>query len=80
MFVRLSTAFNAANRFSDTRSAAQSRERLDTIWLHWVEQQQQQPPPPQKKMAQEAFPLHYLVWNNQYLELDRELKKKQVNL
>uniref|UniRef100_A0AAR2LV81 Ankyrin repeat domain-containing protein n=1 Tax=Pygocentrus nattereri TaxID=42514 RepID=A0AAR2LV81_PYGNA len=29
------------------------------------------------KMAQEAFPLHYLVWNNQYLELDRELKKKQ---
>uniref|UniRef100_A0A4W4G2H4 Ankyrin repeat domain-containing protein n=1 Tax=Electrophorus electricus TaxID=8005 RepID=A0A4W4G2H4_ELEEL len=28
-------------------------------------------------MAQEAFPLHYLVWNNQYLELDRELKKKQ---
>uniref|UniRef100_A0A8B9K4R6 Ankyrin repeat domain 13 family, member D n=1 Tax=Astyanax mexicanus TaxID=7994 RepID=A0A8B9K4R6_ASTMX len=28
-------------------------------------------------MAQEAFPLHYLVWNNQYLELDRELKKTQ---
>lgn len=29
-------------------------------------------------MAQEAFPLHYLVWNNQYLELDRELQKKEV--
>ncbi|KAI1888212.1 hypothetical protein AGOR_G00182690 [Albula goreensis] len=28
-------------------------------------------------MAQEAFPLHFLVWNNQYLELDRELQKKQ---
>uniref|UniRef100_A0AAX7VIQ1 Ankyrin repeat domain-containing protein n=1 Tax=Astatotilapia calliptera TaxID=8154 RepID=A0AAX7VIQ1_ASTCA len=28
-------------------------------------------------MAQEAFPLHYLVWNNQYLELDRELQKKE---
>uniref|UniRef100_A0A8C2JMG4 Ankyrin repeat domain 13 family, member D n=1 Tax=Cyprinus carpio TaxID=7962 RepID=A0A8C2JMG4_CYPCA len=24
-----------------------------------------------------AFPLHYLVWNNQYQELDRELQKKQ---
>lgn len=31
-------------------------------------------------MAQEAFPLHYLVWNNQYLELDRELQKKEVRL
>lgn len=29
-------------------------------------------------MAQEAFPLHFLVWNNQYLELDRELQKKEV--
>lgn len=29
-------------------------------------------------MAQEAFPLHLLVWNNQYLELDRELQKKEV--
>uniref|UniRef100_A0A8C1RT61 Ankyrin repeat domain 13 family, member D n=1 Tax=Cyprinus carpio TaxID=7962 RepID=A0A8C1RT61_CYPCA len=28
-------------------------------------------------MAEEAFPLHYLVWNNQYQELDRELQKKQ---
>ncbi|XP_045924701.1 ankyrin repeat domain-containing protein 13D-like isoform X3 [Micropterus dolomieu] len=28
-------------------------------------------------MAQEAFPLHFLVWNNQYLELDRELQKKE---
>uniref|UniRef100_A0A7N6FCL9 Ankyrin repeat domain-containing protein n=1 Tax=Anabas testudineus TaxID=64144 RepID=A0A7N6FCL9_ANATE len=28
-------------------------------------------------MAQEAFPLHVLVWNNQYLELDRELQKKE---
>uniref|UniRef100_A0A8C9SYE0 Ankyrin repeat domain 13D n=1 Tax=Scleropages formosus TaxID=113540 RepID=A0A8C9SYE0_SCLFO len=27
--------------------------------------------------AQEAFPLHHLVWSNQYLELDRELHKKQ---
>ncbi|KAL3973111.1 NLR family CARD domain-containing protein 3 [Sarotherodon galilaeus] len=31
-------------------------------------------------MAQEAFPLHYLVWNNQYLELDRELQKKEQDL
>lgn len=31
-------------------------------------------------MAQEAFPLHVLVWNNQYLELDRELQKKEVSL
>lgn len=23
--------------------------------------------------------MHLLVWNNRYLELDRELKKKQVN-
>lgn len=23
--------------------------------------------------------MHYLVWNNRYLELERELKKKQVN-
>lgn len=30
-------------------------------------------------MAQEGFPLHYLVWNNQYLELDRELQKKEVS-
>lgn len=30
-------------------------------------------------MAQEAFPLHLLVWNNQYLELDRELQKKEVS-
>uniref|UniRef100_A0A3Q1JUK5 Ankyrin repeat domain-containing protein n=1 Tax=Anabas testudineus TaxID=64144 RepID=A0A3Q1JUK5_ANATE len=30
-------------------------------------------------MAQEAFPLHVLVWNNQYLELDRELQKKEVS-
>nr|XP_043897004.1 ankyrin repeat domain-containing protein 13D isoform X2 [Solea senegalensis] len=28
-------------------------------------------------MANEAFPLHLLVWNNQYLELDRELQKKE---
>ncbi|XP_060783324.1 ankyrin repeat domain-containing protein 13D isoform X2 [Neoarius graeffei] len=31
-------------------------------------------------MAQEAFPLHLLVWNNRYLELDRELKKKQQDM
>lgn len=30
-------------------------------------------------MAQDAFPLHLLVWNNQYLELDRELQKKEVS-
>lgn len=30
-------------------------------------------------MAQEAFPLHVLVWNNQYLELDRELQKNEVS-
>lgn len=30
-------------------------------------------------MAQEAFPLHFLVWNNQYLELDRELQKNEVS-
>lgn len=30
-------------------------------------------------MAQEALPLHLLVWNNQYLELDRELQKNEVN-
>lgn len=30
-------------------------------------------------MAQDAFPLHFLVWNNQYLELDRELQKKEVS-
>lgn len=29
--------------------------------------------------AKEAFPLHYLVWNNQYQELDRELQTKQVH-
>uniref|UniRef100_A0A671VR48 Ankyrin repeat domain 13D n=1 Tax=Sparus aurata TaxID=8175 RepID=A0A671VR48_SPAAU len=28
-------------------------------------------------MAEEAFPLHLLVWNNQYLELDRELQKNE---
>uniref|UniRef100_A0A8C7YZ67 Ankyrin repeat domain 13 family, member D n=1 Tax=Oryzias sinensis TaxID=183150 RepID=A0A8C7YZ67_9TELE len=26
-------------------------------------------------MAQEAFPLHFLVWNNQYLELESELQE-----
>ncbi|CAL8356948.1 unnamed protein product [Merluccius merluccius] len=26
---------------------------------------------------EEAFPLHLLVWNNQYLELDRELQKNE---
>ncbi|XP_059372373.1 ankyrin repeat domain-containing protein 13D [Carassius carassius] len=31
-------------------------------------------------MAEEAFPLHYLVWNNQFLELDRELQKKQHDM
>uniref|UniRef100_A0A8C9ZXV2 Ankyrin repeat domain 13D n=1 Tax=Sander lucioperca TaxID=283035 RepID=A0A8C9ZXV2_SANLU len=31
-------------------------------------------------MAQEAFPLHFLVWNNQYLELDRELQKKEQDV
>ncbi|XP_035281304.1 ankyrin repeat domain-containing protein 13D isoform X2 [Anguilla anguilla] len=31
-------------------------------------------------MAQEEFPLHYLVWNNQYLELDRELQKRQQDV
>lgn len=31
-------------------------------------------------MAQEAFPLHSLVWDNQYLELDRELQKDEVHL
>lgn len=31
-------------------------------------------------MAQEAFPLHYLVWNNQYQELDRELLNNQQDL
>ncbi|XP_042561167.1 ankyrin repeat domain-containing protein 13D-like [Clupea harengus] len=31
-------------------------------------------------MAQEAFPLHYLVWNNQYQELGRELQSKQQDL
>ena len=30
-------------------------------------------------MALEAFPLHLLVWNNQYLELDRELQKNEVH-
>uniref|UniRef100_A0A3Q3KXE0 Ankyrin repeat domain 13 family, member D n=1 Tax=Mastacembelus armatus TaxID=205130 RepID=A0A3Q3KXE0_9TELE len=25
----------------------------------------------------DAYPLHFLVWNNQYLELDRELQKKE---
>lgn len=31
-------------------------------------------------MAEEAFPLHLLVWNNQYLELDRELQKKEQDV
>ncbi|XP_064200135.1 ankyrin repeat domain-containing protein 13D isoform X2 [Anguilla rostrata] len=31
-------------------------------------------------MAQDEFPLHYLVWNNQYLELDRELQKRQQDV
>ncbi|CAB1325444.1 unnamed protein product [Coregonus sp. 'balchen'] len=31
-------------------------------------------------MAQEAFPLHFLVWNNQYLELERELQKNEENV
>ncbi|KAJ8262510.1 hypothetical protein GJAV_G00167260 [Gymnothorax javanicus] len=31
-------------------------------------------------MAQNDFPLHYLVWNNQYLELDRELQKNQQDV
>ncbi|XP_041929563.1 ankyrin repeat domain-containing protein 13D isoform X2 [Alosa sapidissima] len=31
-------------------------------------------------MAQEAFSLHYLVWNNQYQELDRELQSEQQDL
>eukprot|EP00064_Thunnus_orientalis_P014341 superscaffoldBa00002472_g14384 len=31
-------------------------------------------------MAQEAFPLHVLVWNNQYLELDRELQKREQDV
>ncbi|CAL1613538.1 unnamed protein product [Knipowitschia caucasica] len=31
-------------------------------------------------MAQETYPLHYLVWNNQFMELDRELQKKQHNV
>lgn len=30
-------------------------------------------------MAHETFPLHSLVWNNQYLELDRELQTKEVD-
>jgi hypothetical protein len=29
-------------------------------------------------MAQEAFPFHFLVWNNQYLELERQLQKNEV--
>ncbi|XP_069027441.1 ankyrin repeat domain-containing protein 13D isoform X2 [Embiotoca jacksoni] len=31
-------------------------------------------------MAQEAFPLHLLVWNNQYLELDRELQTNEQDV
>ncbi|XP_032411260.1 ankyrin repeat domain-containing protein 13D isoform X3 [Xiphophorus hellerii] len=31
-------------------------------------------------MAQEAFPLHFYVWNNQYIELDRELQKKEQDV
>ncbi|TKS72318.1 Ankyrin repeat domain-containing protein 13D [Collichthys lucidus] len=31
-------------------------------------------------MAEEAFPLHFLVWNNQYLELDRELQKNEQDV
>jgi len=30
-------------------------------------------------MAREAFPLHVLVWNNQYLELELELQKDEVS-
>ncbi|XP_061690015.1 ankyrin repeat domain-containing protein 13D isoform X2 [Syngnathoides biaculeatus] len=28
-------------------------------------------------MAQEQFPLHFLVWNNQYQELDQEMQKNE---
>uniref|UniRef100_A0A6Q2Y6G3 Ankyrin repeat domain-containing protein n=1 Tax=Esox lucius TaxID=8010 RepID=A0A6Q2Y6G3_ESOLU len=31
-------------------------------------------------MAEEAFPLHFLVWNNQYIELERELQKNEENV
>ncbi|XP_074504830.1 ankyrin repeat domain-containing protein 13D [Sebastes fasciatus] len=31
-------------------------------------------------MAEEAFALHLLVWNNQYLELDRELQNKEQDV
>ncbi|XP_064810813.1 ankyrin repeat domain-containing protein 13D-like [Oncorhynchus masou masou] len=31
-------------------------------------------------MAQEAFPFHFLVWNNQYLELERQLQKNEENV
>ncbi|XP_054454217.1 ankyrin repeat domain-containing protein 13D [Anoplopoma fimbria] len=31
-------------------------------------------------MALEAFPLHALVWSNQYLELDLELQKKEQDM
>uniref|UniRef100_A0A3B5KY88 Ankyrin repeat domain 13 family, member D n=1 Tax=Xiphophorus couchianus TaxID=32473 RepID=A0A3B5KY88_9TELE len=31
-------------------------------------------------MAQEAFPLHFYVWNNQYIELDQELQKKEQDV
>ncbi|XP_008325251.1 ankyrin repeat domain-containing protein 13D [Cynoglossus semilaevis] len=31
-------------------------------------------------MAHETFPLHSLVWNNQYLELDRELQTKEQDV
>uniref|UniRef100_A0A674BW90 Ankyrin repeat domain 13D n=1 Tax=Salmo trutta TaxID=8032 RepID=A0A674BW90_SALTR len=31
-------------------------------------------------MAQEAFPLHFLVWNNQYIELERELQQNEENV
>uniref|UniRef100_A0A8C5H683 Ankyrin repeat domain-containing protein n=1 Tax=Gouania willdenowi TaxID=441366 RepID=A0A8C5H683_GOUWI len=31
-------------------------------------------------MAQDGFPLHQLVWNNQYLELERELQQKEQDV
>ncbi|XP_061541982.1 ankyrin repeat domain-containing protein 13D isoform X5 [Phycodurus eques] len=31
-------------------------------------------------MAQEQFPLHFLVWNNQYQELDQEMQNNEQNL
>lgn len=31
------------------------------------------------KTLQQEFPLHWLAWHNNYEELDRVLKKKQVS-